>query len=133
MPRYGVNYKDGQLRIASGPEGLKLEELSFVAGDGRFVASGVIGLPGATGAQLAPSRIQWRAENFRALNRPDLRLVVDGEGTLALEQKRLVLRGKLSADEGNIEYRSTDDTTLARRHRRRGAAAAGEHACRMRW
>ena len=113
MPQYGVNYKDGELRIASGPEGLKLEELSFAAGDGRFVASGLIGLPGAGGAPLAPSRIQWRAENFRALNRPDLRLVVDGEGTLALEQKRLVLRGKLSADEGNIEYRSTADTTLA--------------------
>jgi translocation and assembly module TamB len=113
MPRYGVNYKDGQLRIASGPEGLKLEELSFAAGDGRFVATGLLGLPGASGAQLPPSRIQWRAENFRALNRPDLRLVVDGEGTLALEQKRLVLRGKLSADEGNIEYRSTADTTLA--------------------
>jgi translocation and assembly module TamB len=113
MPRYGVNYKDGQLRIASGPEGLKLEELSFAAGDGRFVASGLIGLPGASGAQVAASRIQWHAENFRALNRPDLRIVVDGEGTLALEQKRLVLRGKLSADEGNIEYRSTADTTLA--------------------
>jgi translocation and assembly module TamB len=113
MPRYGVNFKDGQLRIASGPEGLKLEEFSFAAGDGRFVATGLLGLPSTSGAQLAPSRIQWRAENFRALNRPDLRLVVDGEGTLALEQKRLVLRGKLSADEGNIEYRSTADTTLA--------------------
>lgn len=113
MPQYGVNYKDGQLRIASGPDGLRLEELSFAAGDGRFVASGLLGLPGAVGAQPAPSRIQWRAENFRALNRPDLRLVVDGEGMVALEQKRLVLRGKLSADEGNIEYRSAADTTLA--------------------
>ena len=113
MPRYGVNYKDGEFRIVSGPEGIKLEELSFVAGDGRFVATGVLGLPGETGAQAAPSRIQWRAENFRALNRPDLRIIVDGEGTLALEQKRLVLRGKISADEGSIEYRSTEDTTLA--------------------
>ena len=113
IPRYGVNLKDGQLRIASGPEGLRLEELSFVAGEGKFVASGLLGLPGARGGAPATSRIEWRAENFRALNRPDLRLIVDGEGTLAMEQKRLVLRGKISADEGNIEYRSTADTTLA--------------------
>lgn len=113
MPQYGVSYKDGQLRIASGPQGLALEELSFTAGDGRFVASGLIGLPRERGADAAPSRIEWRAENFRALNRPDRRLVVDGEGTLGFEAKRLVLRGKLSADEGNIEYRSEADTTLA--------------------
>jgi translocation and assembly module TamB len=113
IPRYGVNLKDGPLRIASGPEGLRLEELSFVAGEGKFRASGLLGLPVAGGGRAGTSRIQWRAENFRALNRPDLRLIVDGEGTLAMEQKRLVLKGTLSADEGNIEYRSTADTTLA--------------------
>lgn len=113
MPQHGVSYKDGQLRIASGPEGLDLEELSFTAGDGRFVASGRIALPGERGAPRASSQIRWRAENFRALNRPDRRIVVDGEGTLAMQDKRLVLRGKLSADEGNIEYRSAADTTLA--------------------
>ncbi len=113
MPQYGVSYNDGRLRVASGPQGLVLEELSFAAGEGRFTASGLLGLPGVNGAQVAGSRIQWRAENFRATNRPDLRLVVDGNGTLALEAKRLVLRGTLSADEGNIEYRSTAETTLA--------------------
>ena len=113
IPRYGVNLKEGQLRIASSNQGLRLEELSFVAGEGKFVASGLLGLPVAGGGDPSASRIQWRAENFRALNRPDLRLIVDGEGTLAMEQKRLVLRGKISADEGNIEYRSTADTTLA--------------------
>ena len=113
MPQYGVSYQDGQLRVASGSEGLNLEDLSFRAGDGRFVASGLLGLPGEGGAPLSKSQIRWRAENFRALNRPDLRLVVDGEGTLATQDKRLVLRGKLSADEGNIEYRSAADTMLA--------------------
>jgi translocation and assembly module TamB len=113
MPQFGVSYRDGQLRVASGPEGISLEELSFNAGDGRFFASGLLGLPTDGATALAKSQIRWRAENFRATNRPNLRLIVDGEGTLAMEQKRLVLRGKLSADEGNIEYRSTADTTLA--------------------
>jgi translocation and assembly module TamB len=113
MPQFGVSYRDGQLRMASGPEGINLEELSFNAGDGRFVASGLLGIPSERGAPLAKSQIRWRAENFRATNRPNLRIIVDGEGTLAMEDKRLVLRGKLSADEGNIEYHSTADTTLA--------------------
>ncbi len=113
MPQYGVSYRDGQLRIASGPEGLKLEELSFKAGDGRFIAAGLIGLPRVGASAPAPSRIEWKVENFRALNRPDRRLIVDGEGTLGFEAKRLLLRGKLAADEGNIDYRSEADTTLA--------------------
>ncbi|HVF65798.1 MAG TPA: translocation/assembly module TamB domain-containing protein [Casimicrobiaceae bacterium] len=112
MPEYGINYREGRLRVVSGPQGLRLDELTFRAGDGRFVASGVIGLPGDKVPAVA-SRIAWRAENFRATNRPDLRLVVDGEGTLAYEGRRLALRGKVVADEGTIEYRSTETTTLA--------------------
>jgi translocation and assembly module TamB len=47
------------------------------------------------------------------MNRPETRLVVDGEGTLAVEDKRIVLRGRVSADEGYVEYRPRDDTRLA--------------------
>jgi translocation and assembly module TamB len=113
MPQYGVHWRDGRLRIASGPDGLNLEEFEIAAGDGRFVASGAIGLPRSEGGASTPSRIAWRAEDFRALNRPDMRVVVDGEGTLATVGGRLVLRGTLKADEGNFEYRSTADTALA--------------------
>jgi len=113
MPQYGVNWRDGRLRIASGPEGLVLEEFEIAAGEGRFVASGAIALPRDGAAAADGSRINWRAENFRALNRPDMRVVVDGEGTLASVGRRLVLRGELKADEGNFEYRSAAETTLA--------------------
>jgi translocation and assembly module TamB len=113
MPQYGVNWRDGRLRIASGPEGIVLEEFEIAAGEGRFVASGAIALPRDGAVATDTSRIIWRAENFRALNRPDMRVVVDGEGTLASVGRRLVLRGELKADEGNFEYRSAADTTLA--------------------
>jgi translocation and assembly module TamB len=113
MPQYGVSVRDGRMRVVSSADGLRLEELVFFGGDGQFTASGVLGLPGEGGARAGPSRINWRAENFRALNHPDHRLVVDGEGTLALQDKRLAVRGKVSIDEGNIEYRSAADTTLA--------------------
>ena len=77
------------------------------------MASGTIALPRDGAAAGEGSRIAWRAENFRALNRPDMRVVVDGEGTLAAVGRRLVVRGELKADEGNFEYRSAADTTLA--------------------
>jgi translocation and assembly module TamB len=113
MPQYGINWREGRLRIASGPEGLALEEFEIAGGNGRFVASGTIALPRAGGAAGEGSRITWRAENFRALNRPDMRVVVDGQGTLAAVGRRVVVRGELRADEGNFEYRSAADTTLA--------------------
>jgi translocation and assembly module TamB len=113
MPQYGVNLKDGRLRVVSAADGLRVEELVFVGGEGRFTASGVLGVPGEGGMRAAATRVTWHAENFRALNHPDRRLVVDGDGVLALEDKRLAVRGKLSIDEGQIEYHSTADTTLA--------------------
>jgi translocation and assembly module TamB len=112
MPQYGVNWRDGRLRIASGPEGLVLDEFEIAGGSGRFVASGAIALP-RDGGGAGATRIAWRAEDFRVLNRPDMRLVVDGEGTLATAGRRLALKGELSADEGNFEYRSRTATTLA--------------------
>lgn len=113
MPQYGINWRDGRLRIASGSAGFALEEFEIAGGSGRFVASGTIALPRDGAAAGEGSRIAWRAENFRALNRPDMRVVVDGEGTLAAVGRRLVVRGELKADEGNFEYRSAADTTLA--------------------
>ena len=97
----------------AGPRGFALEEFEIAGGSGRFVASGTIALPRDGAAAGEGSRIAWRAENFRALNRPDMRVVVDGEGTLAAVGRRLVVRGELKADEGNFEYRSAADTTLA--------------------
>lgn len=54
----------------------------------------------------------WRAENFRLINRPDLRLVVDGNGTLGIEQGKLALTGTVAVDEGRIEYAPVTAGTL---------------------
>jgi translocation and assembly module TamB len=113
MPQYGVNLGDGRLRVVSGPEGLRLEELAFSGGEGRFTATGTIALPRERGGAPSATRIAWRAENFRALNHPDRRLVVDGEGTISREEKRWLLAGRVAIDEGVVAYRSTSDTTLA--------------------
>ncbi|MGI8896660.1 MAG: translocation/assembly module TamB domain-containing protein, partial [Casimicrobiaceae bacterium] len=115
-PQYGVHLKDGRLRASMANGSITLDELSFSAGDGRFVAQGT--LANFTRAQTAGAtlgggtRVTWRAENFRLVNRPDLRLVVDGNGTLGIEQGKLALTGTVAVDEGRIEYAPVTAGTL---------------------
>ena len=54
----------------------------------------------------------WHAEKFRVLNRPDLRLVVGGSGTVALKDRKISLDGTLVADEGHFEYEPDLGATL---------------------
>jgi translocation and assembly module TamB len=93
---------------------LRLDELSLQAGDGRFVASGVVGrVQRPDGAQESATRLSWQAQRFRLFNRPDLRLVLDGTGTLAVVDGKLRLAGSVNVLSGHLEYASTPDGRLA--------------------
>ena len=110
-PRYGVHASDGDLRAHLTSAGIVLDDASFHSGDGTFVASGLIALPGARGE--ARSHVTWKADRFRAANRPDLRLIVSGEGAVALANRRLELSGRLAIVEGHVEYEPTPSGQLA--------------------
>jgi translocation and assembly module TamB len=110
-PQYGVNVRDGVLRAHLAPDGIALDEVRFTGGDGTFTASGLIALPGER--SRAPSQVNWKAERFRVANRPDLRLVIDGEGALALANRRLELRGNVGIVEGHVEYEASPIGQLA--------------------
>jgi translocation and assembly module TamB len=101
-PQYGLQISDGRLRAHLAPTGVTIDEAHFTGGTGTFDASGTIGLPGQRNA--APTRVTWKAERFRLTNRPDLRFVVNGDGSLALENKRLALHGNVAVVEGHVEY-----------------------------
>src|SRR5262249_36058260 len=45
--------------------------------------------------------------------RPDMRLVVDGSGTLGLKDRKVSLAGTLTAEEGHIEYAADPSTQLS--------------------
>ncbi len=62
--------------------------------------------------RIPDARIAWRAERFRVFNRPDLQLVVDGNGSVAFEGGRLALTGSLKAEEGRFVYVSEAGATL---------------------
>ena len=113
-PQYGLYFTDGRLAARLSDGMLMLDELSFAGGAGRFTASGTAATTGeiSTDGQGAAATITWRAEKFRVLNRPDLRLVVGGSGTLSLKNRKVSLDGTLTADEGHFEYRPQVDSTL---------------------
>jgi translocation and assembly module TamB len=102
-PQYGLHLSDGRLAARLEPGHFVLDELTVTAGDGVFRAKGTLATADDAAAP-AVGRLVWHAERFRVFNRPDLRLVVSGDGEAALSNRRLALTGRLEADEGNIVY-----------------------------
>jgi len=110
-PRYGVHYTNGRVAVRADEGRVAVDEMTLTAGDGTFRASGEItGL--APGGDPPVARLTWKAEKFRALNRPDLHLVVEGEGTAVAQDGKIRLTGKLAAEEGAIVYVATPDASL---------------------
>ena len=103
-PHLGINLSDGRLRAHLVERSIVLDEMQFTGGDGQFIASGKLDAttPGET--PDGATQIAWRAQKFRVLNRPDRRLVVGGNGTLAIIKRRLVISGAVNVEEGHIEY-----------------------------
>jgi translocation and assembly module TamB len=110
-PQYGLHFTNG--RFAGRAEGgrVSVDDLVLHAGAGSFHASGEI-IELAPGGPQPSARLTWRAEKFRLFNRPDLRLVVGGGGTLVSRDAKLVLSGRLKADEGMFVYYASPETTL---------------------
>jgi translocation and assembly module TamB len=99
VPPYGVQLVDGRVRALLQGDNVNVTELTIRGGDGRLSASGTLPLrPDGGRAELA-----WRTENLRLLNRPDMRLVLSGNGKAGFADKKLTLRGEIRADHGHFE------------------------------
>ncbi len=110
-PQYGLHFTNGRVAARAAAGRIVVEEVVLGAGAGEFRASGEVTGLGPGGAKPV-ARLNWRAEKFRVFNRPDLRLVVAGEGTAVAEGGKISLAGKLRADEGTIVYLASSDSTL---------------------
>ena len=110
-PQYGLHYTNGRLAARAAERSHRDRGHHPRLGDGTFHASGEIsGL--APGGAKPLAKLTWKAEKFRAFNRPDLRLVVGGEGSAVAENGRITLVRQARADEGSIVYLATPDSTL---------------------
>jgi translocation and assembly module TamB len=50
-------------------------------------------------------QIQWRAEQLAVINRPDVRVVLSGDGDVKIDRTSVDVHGQLKADQGRIELR----------------------------
>lgn len=111
LPQYGVHLKDGTLRVRLADRAIVLDEFSFGGGAGRFTAKGT--LASANDKRVVTGgRVEWQATDFTIVNRPDLRLVADGKGTLTMEDRKVALAGSISIDEGRVNYEPSRVGTL---------------------
>ena len=110
-PQYGMHFTDGRLTAHLRDGNVVVDEIVMTAGTGQFRASGTVTSATTVDAATA-ARVSWHASSFRLFNRPDLRLVVDGDGTLAMAKGKLVLAGTLKAVEGRIVYSADPEATL---------------------
>lgn len=109
--QYGISVSDGRVRAHLVPTGIALDDAHFKGGDGAFDATGTIAIP--ADRSDAATRVTWKANRFRVANRPNLRFVVNGDGSVALENRRLALRGNVGIVEGHVEYDPSPSGKLA--------------------
>ena len=98
-PQWGVALTGGRLRAELEGDRLRIVEATIAGGEGRFNVRGTLPLRVAEGG----TALQWQAERFRVLNRPDMRLVVSGSGDATFDGKKFGLKGELRADNGHFE------------------------------
>lgn len=110
LPEQGIDLRDGSLRAELAQDRLLLRSLAFHGGKGRLSAKG-----SAAWTQGAPQvQLEFSADKLEAVNRPDRRLVLSGNGRLALAGRQLDLSAKLKADQGLVELPKEGAPTLGR-------------------
>ena len=124
LPQYGVHLRDGTLRARLVDRSLVLDDFSFARRQGPLHREGNDRARRRTPPAIARgSRVEWQAQDFTVVNRPDLLIVADGKGTLALVGGRLTLAGDIAIDEGRVVVRADErGHALGRRRDRRPAA-----------
>ena len=128
MPSYGVYLSGGRLRALLERDAVLISELSMQSGDGELTGAGSVPLHANQGGL----DLAWQARNFRVLERPDMRLVVSGDGAVRLGEKvhtgKLVLSGQLRANQGRFDLgqdslpKLGDDVVVLGRTRANGSS-----------
>jgi translocation and assembly module TamB len=117
LPAEGVDLKGGTLRASLDRNEIRVESFSIRGGEGTLDARGTLARVGFDEAS-----VDWSAQNFTVLARPDRRFVVSGKGNAALRGGRLHFTGALRAIEGLFELSTAslpqlgDDVVIVGRH-----------------
>jgi translocation and assembly module TamB len=107
LPAEGVDLKGGTLKAQLTAREVRVESFSIRGGDGVLSARGTLARAG-----FSEASVDWTADRFMILNRPDRRLVLSGKGNAALRAAKLAFTGALKANEGAFELATTSLPTL---------------------
>ncbi|HEV7802880.1 MAG TPA: translocation/assembly module TamB domain-containing protein [Burkholderiales bacterium] len=107
LPAEGIDLKRGTLRAQLTQREVRVESFSIYGGEGVFSAQGTLARSGFNEAS-----VDWRAERFTVLARPDRRLVATGKGNAALRAGKLAFTGAVKANEGLFELSTVTLPTL---------------------
>lgn len=98
LPAEGVDMKGGELRAVLTEREVRVDSFSIRGGEGVLTARGTLAR-----ARFDEAALNWRADKFMLLGRPDRRLIATGKGQAALKGGKLVLNGAIGIDEGLFE------------------------------
>jgi len=104
----GVDLREGRLRAVLDGTQFRLDEFELKAGKGRISASGAAELAGG----LRSVDLQVRAEHAQILLAPQWSAVIDGNGRLGFRDRRIIVDGKFSLDEGRYDLGNRLKPTL---------------------
>ncbi len=105
----GIQLSDGEVRLVLGEQRVAIERFVFKGGRGEMTMTGGVDLhEGKPRAKLA-----IRADRMRLIRRPDMVLVVTGNGDLSYDEQGVSLLGNLKTDYGSIQYRDSDVPSLS--------------------
>ena len=107
LPADGVDLKGGTLRAMLTEREVRVESFSISGGQGEFTARGTLARK-----DFSEASVDWRAERFTVLARPDRRLIVSGRGNASLKSGKVAFTGTVRADEGYFELVTTALPTL---------------------
>ncbi|WP_035055210.1 translocation/assembly module TamB domain-containing protein [Andreprevotia chitinilytica] len=105
----GVSLNKGLMRIQLKPDQVVLDTVQFSGGTGKLTAQGTLDISGAD--PVAKATVV--AEKLTLINKPDMLLVLSGNGNISYSKDGLSVTGKMKADSGDIYYRAADTPKLS--------------------
>lgn len=103
----GVNVTDGEVDVTLKGDTARIHRFSARGGNGTVQLSGDAQLGESPRAQL-----KLVADKFQLLGRVDRRIVVSGDGEVALDRDDIKVDGRFGVDEGLIDFTRSDAPAL---------------------
>lgn len=105
----GIRLTDGLVDIVLSNQQIQLRTLKFNGGKGSITGSGAIEL-GKNGPVGSAKLV---ANQFTLISKPDMLLVMSGQGALEFRDGTLQVNGQFVADEGDIQFVSSEVPRLS--------------------